>query len=109
MARSVCIVHGDVISEVSEVKLGNVHLRRGDWEIAESHFLAALASLDIGGHTGERSSLAADLSLTAHHMGRMEEAAALAQDAVGLAEAAGDRPAQAPGPQPPGHPGPWPR
>jgi predicted ATPase len=78
-----------------ERKLGNVYLRRGDWEIAESHFRAALASLDIEGHSGERSRLSADLSLTAHRRGRIGEAAALAGDAVGLAEAAGDSPALA--------------
>ena len=36
-----------------EQKLGGVYLRRGDWELAESHFQAALESLRVAGVAGD--------------------------------------------------------
>jgi DNA-binding SARP family transcriptional activator len=90
-----------------EHKLGNVHHRRGDWELAESHFQSALNALDemtdLAGlgrparseAAGERARLHADWSLTAHHRGQTDHALALARRALELAEAAGDRRARA--------------
>jgi DNA-binding SARP family transcriptional activator/predicted ATPase len=76
-----------------EHKLGDVHLRRGDWERAETHFLTAL---DTSGHDpGLRARVEADLALALHHSGRTERAAALARTALELAETSGDLRARA--------------
>jgi predicted ATPase len=73
-----------------EHKLGNVHHRRGDWELAESYFQAALAAQKEAGPDGECARLYADWSLTAHHQGQTTKALNLAQQARELAETAGD-------------------
>ncbi len=73
-----------------EHKLGNVYERRGEWDLAESHFEAAL---DISGNTGlagERARVFADWSLAAHHRGAIVQALNLALQALNLAEAAYD-------------------
>jgi tetratricopeptide (TPR) repeat protein len=75
-----------------EHKLGDVYHRRGEWEQAEPHFLAAL---DAAPADGLRARIQADLALTLHHAGRPERATALAREALALAETAGDQPAQA--------------
>ena len=82
---------GQPISLASvERKLGNVHLRRGDWEMADSYFQAALSSLGETGPAGQRSELYADWSLATHRRGRTPQALELARQAVELAEAVGD-------------------
>ena len=59
---------------VIEHKLGDIHQRRGDWERAESRFLAAIdATPDEEG--GQRSRIHADLALTLHRTERSEQAA----------------------------------
>ncbi len=70
-------------------RTGLVHLRRGEWELADSSFAEALAALPDDADVLE-ARLLADRSLTAHrrHDG---EAQALAQLALELADAAGDR------------------
>lgn len=73
-----------------EHKLGNVHHRRGDWELAESYFQAALAAQKKAGPDGESARLYADWSLTAHHQGQTNIALHLAQQARELAESLGD-------------------
>ncbi len=73
-----------------EHKLGNVHHRRGDWELAESYFQAALAAQKKAGPDGESARLYADWSLTAHHQGQTDIALHLAQQARELAESLGD-------------------
>ncbi|GAB4433264.1 MAG: AAA family ATPase [Anaerolineae bacterium] len=73
-----------------EHKLGNVHHRRGEWELAESYFQAALAAEKESGQPGESARLYADWSLTAHHHGQATKALNLAQRARELAESAGD-------------------
>jgi len=78
-----------------EQKLGTVYERRGDWELAVSHFEAALAALGEAEAREARSSLYADWSRTAHHQGQMRQALDLAQQALDLAEAAQDTRAQA--------------
>jgi predicted ATPase len=70
-----------------EHKLGGVHDRRGDFELAVDHFEAALDGLD---DPGRRARVEADRSLTEHRRGRSTEAQLLAQRALELAEAAGD-------------------
>ncbi len=73
-----------------EHKLGNVYHRRGDWELAESHFQEALRVRGEEGFEEERSRLYADGSLTAHQRGQPAQALSLARRALELAEAAAD-------------------
>jgi DNA-binding SARP family transcriptional activator len=77
-----------------EHKLGGVHQRRGEWDRAEARFAIALDAV-VPGEDGLRARILADLSLTLHQAGRGEEAAATAERARILAEAAADRHAQA--------------
>ncbi len=73
-----------------EHKLGEVHHRRGEWELAESHFQAALDALGQEGSSGERARLYADWSRTAHQRNQTDRALELARRALELAEAAAD-------------------
>ena len=68
-----------------ERKLGTVYQRLGEWELAESHFEAALGDTDSA---GELARLHADLSLVAHQKGEPDLALERARRALGLA--AGD-------------------
>ncbi len=77
-----------------EHKLGGLHLRRGDWELAARHLEAALAS--SGSSDGAlRARVLADLSLVAHRSGAREGALVRAREALASAEAAGDEAALA--------------
>ena len=78
-----------------EQKIGNVYDRRGEWEMAERHFAAALEEFGKTGRDGERARLYADWSLTAHRQGSSDRALDLAQQALKLAEAVDDAPALA--------------
>ncbi|HEU5369935.1 MAG TPA: AAA family ATPase [Ktedonobacterales bacterium] len=73
-----------------EHKLGALYERRGDWELAESHFESSLGALGESGGADARSRLYADWSRTAHHRGQMNQALDLARRALDLAEAAQD-------------------
>ena len=73
-----------------EHKLGNVYERRGEWDLAESHFEAALDAFGDEGPAGERARVYADWSLAAYHRGQMDQALHLAQQALNLAETAHD-------------------
>jgi tetratricopeptide (TPR) repeat protein len=73
-----------------EHKLGNVYGRRGDWELAESHFEAALASLGEPDRAGELARLVADWSVVAHRRGQPARAQDLAARGLELAEAGAD-------------------
>ncbi len=77
-----------------EHRIGLVHDRRGEWELADGSFTAALAALPESA-TALRARIVADQSLTAHRRGRDDQALVLAQDALTLATAAGDRRARA--------------
>lgn len=70
-----------------ERKLGTTYLRRGDWEVAAAHFEAASVGLD---DPAERSRLFADRSLNEHRRGNEQPALELADEALQLAEQAGD-------------------
>jgi predicted ATPase/DNA-binding SARP family transcriptional activator len=70
-----------------EQKLGHVHQRRGECELAESHLQAALANAQL---PGERAYLLADCGYTAYQRGNQAHALALAQEALELAETADD-------------------
>jgi predicted ATPase len=78
-----------------EHKAGRVYDRRGNWELAETQYQAALQALDTqapnGGQASERARVYADWSLTAHRKGETGQALELAEQALQLAEAAGDQ------------------
>jgi DNA-binding SARP family transcriptional activator len=73
-----------------EHRLGVVHYRLGDWDLAEDHFRAALRLLDADGTAGPRARILADASLTAHRRGDAGHALELAGEALTLAEEADD-------------------
>jgi DNA-binding SARP family transcriptional activator/predicted ATPase len=77
-----------------EHKLGDVHHRRGEWQLAEARFLAALEAAPED-ERGLQARIQADLALTLHHAGQPERATTLAREALALAEAAHDHRAQA--------------
>jgi DNA-binding SARP family transcriptional activator len=90
--ENVAALGGDPATLVSvERKLGIVHQRRGEWELAESHFQTALAALGESESSSERARLHADISLAVYHRGEMGRAADLARRALNLAESAGDK------------------
>ena len=70
-----------------EHRIGLLHERRGDWELAERSFEDALAAKP---HGALAARIVADRSLNAHRRRRDDEAAALAQEALALAHAAVD-------------------
>ena len=72
-----------------EHKLGVVHERRGEARLAESHFEAAFSALGDSDHAA-RARVAADRSLSAHRQKRPDVALAHAEEALSLAEYAGD-------------------
>jgi predicted ATPase/DNA-binding SARP family transcriptional activator len=72
-------------------KLGNLHDRHGNWELAEKHFQNALDSLGTRGSAGEAARIYADWSLTAHRQGRTDQAADFARRAQELAERGDDQ------------------
>ncbi len=75
-----------------EHKLADIYHRRGDWELAESHFQAAANALGpSAAPSAARARIYADWSLTAHHQGDTPRALELAHAALALAEAAEDR------------------
>jgi DNA-binding SARP family transcriptional activator/Flp pilus assembly protein TadD len=90
------LARGAALAEI-EHKLGIVCQRRGEDELAESHFEGALLILDrIGGgepaaKAGAQARIFADWSLGAHRRGETEEAQARARSALVLAEQAGDQ------------------
>jgi tetratricopeptide (TPR) repeat protein len=73
-----------------EHRLGKVYERRGDGELAERHFEAALAAFGQEA-PGARARVLADWSRAAHHRGQTERALEFARQSLALAEAAGDR------------------
>jgi DNA-binding SARP family transcriptional activator/tetratricopeptide (TPR) repeat protein len=77
---------------VIEHRLGLVHARRGDWDRADSHLLAALSAVAGDRTPGpvERSALLADRSGIAHRRGADDDAERLAVEALTVAEDAGD-------------------
>ena len=71
-----------------EHKLGNVHQRLGEWELAESHYQASLenAGEPEGTPSPFHVHLFADRSMVAHALGDLEKAQALADRALELAQ-----------------------
>lgn len=77
-----------------EHRMGLVHDRRGDFELADASFGEALA-LTPDDDLEHRARLLADRSLAAHRLGRDADAAELAAASLGFAEQADDAAAQA--------------
>ena len=75
----------DALPEI-ERRIGLLHLRRGEWELAEASLRAASEGLD----PARRSLATADRALAAHRMGDEGAAMALAAAALELAEGTGD-------------------
>ncbi len=76
-----------------EQKIGQVYLRRGQWELAACHFEAALFDLDAlppQQRKAFEARVRADLSLAFYHRGLADQAASLADEALILAEAGDD-------------------
>lgn len=73
-----------------EQKLADVYHRRGEWDMAESHFQAALAILGDQGSPEDLARLYADWSRTAHHLHQPDRAREMALQALELAESAGN-------------------
>lgn len=75
---------------ILEHKLGEVHLRRGDYELSQSHFIVALETLQGKGDLVTEARLLAAMSFNEHRKGASEEATALAERALEAATASGD-------------------
>ena len=76
-----------------EQKIGQVYLRRGQWELAACHFEAAIFDLDAmppQQHKAFEARVRADLSLVFYHRGLTDQASSLADEALTLAEAGDD-------------------
>ncbi len=83
-AYAAAAAHGDPAAAGRlEHKLGGVHERRGEWELAEHHYEQALA---LG---AEEAVLQCDRSRVAWRRGEIEEARALGFEALALAERSG--------------------
>jgi DNA-binding SARP family transcriptional activator/tetratricopeptide (TPR) repeat protein len=82
---------------VLEHKIGGVYARRGDRDLARSHYESALETLEEsgGGASGDLARLYADLSLLYHGQDEPDRATEFARRALELAEDAGDTRAQA--------------
>ena len=74
-----------------EHRIGLLHLRRGEWDLAEASLAAALDGLK--GEAAARAT--ADRSLAAHRRGQADDAGRLAASALALAEEVDDRRARA--------------
>jgi DNA-binding SARP family transcriptional activator/predicted ATPase len=77
-----------------EHKLGQVYERRGDWELADCHYCAALERYGPD-QPVEKALLTVDRSRVAYRSGKIASAEALAEEALALAKAAGDMGAEA--------------
>ncbi len=78
--------------ELAEIehKIGNVHARLGERDLAGLHYESALEGLEEKGREAELARLYADWSLLSHGQDEQEEATAFARRALALAEGTGD-------------------
>ncbi len=75
-----------------EHKLGRLHERRGQWELADSHFCAALERYQRHDDAADLARLHGDRSRVAYRAGDLGQARALAEQALALASPATPRP-----------------
>jgi len=73
-----------------EHKLGALHHRRGEWQLAEHHLRAALAGTGPDDEE-RRARILADISITVHRRGQRRLAGRLARESLVAAERAGGR------------------
>jgi DNA-binding SARP family transcriptional activator len=73
-----------------ENKLGEVHLRRGDWDLAKSHFSAALETLQEREDHPSHAKVLTGLSFAEYRRGSFDAAVDLARRALGAATRAED-------------------
>jgi DNA-binding SARP family transcriptional activator len=78
-----------------EQKLGRLHERRGELELAGDHFQAALDALAADVEAADRAHLLADVSLNARRRGQADAAQVAADQAFELAELSDDTHARA--------------
>jgi hypothetical protein len=78
-----------------EQKIGNLHHRRGEWELAACHYQLALETEEACKHPEIAAQILADWSLTAHHLGQEDAALEYASKSLQLATGAGATPALA--------------
>jgi predicted ATPase/DNA-binding SARP family transcriptional activator len=74
-----------------EYKLGQVHQRQGQRDMAEAHFASALRLLNADGQLSLQAQIYTDWSLNAQHRGETDRALELAQRSLELAAAAADQ------------------
>ncbi len=74
-----------------KAKMARVYLRRGDWDLAENLFQAALHLVGASAAPAAHARIYADWSLAAHRLGRAAQAHQLACQALELAQAAQDQ------------------
>ncbi len=79
---------------VLEQRIGEVHQRRGDWDLSQNHFAAALESLPDAADVA-RSRLFSAMSFSSYRMGALDEARALAARALQASDEADDPRARA--------------
>ncbi len=72
-----------------EQRLADVHGRRGEWSLAESHLAAALTGVAPDA-LGDRARLTADRALAVHRLGDQRRSRRLAGEALETAQAARD-------------------
>lgn len=77
-----------------EQRIGEVHQRRGNWDLSQNHFAAALESLPDGADVA-RSRLYSAMSFNCYRMGELEDASALATRALEASSDAEDTRARA--------------
>ncbi len=68
-----------------EHKIGQVYERRGDWELADSHYRAAVAALDDSAPPATLALILVDRSRVAYRLGDPAGATAFAEEALVLA------------------------
>jgi DNA-binding SARP family transcriptional activator/uncharacterized protein HemY len=88
--ETAALLYGPNVPASLEHERGNLHNRRGEWELADAHFRSAEAALGDTEETRECAHLYADWSLTAHRMNQTERARGLAGRALELAQGAND-------------------
>jgi predicted ATPase/DNA-binding SARP family transcriptional activator len=72
-------------------KVGDVYLRRGEWDLAEQAFQSALDTLAANGREHEGARIYVDWSLASYHQNQPDAALELARKALSLAESGGER------------------
>jgi DNA-binding SARP family transcriptional activator/predicted ATPase len=76
---------------VLEQKLGEVHQRRGDYDLSQSHFVVALETVEKGDDRVTEARLLAAMSANSYRKGDLTEAIALADRALETAVVSADQ------------------